>query len=156
MADATTALQRLARAEKALAEAAGAPKEPTYRELAKWQPELGEFRAAWESLNDDLNTPEALGHVFSALKRLKNAKLTQEEARREWLALRFILEAFGLQLPDLDASEDIPADIRELADKRLAARQAKDWAASDALRDRLAACGWLVKDSKEGYVLTRK
>lgn len=156
MADATAALQRLARAEKALAEAAGSPEEPTYRELVKMQPELGEFQAAWESLNDDLNTPEALGHVFSALKRLKNAELTPENARRQWLALRFILEAFGLLLPNPDASEDIPDDIRALADERQAARQAKDWAASDALRDRLAELGWLVKDSKEGYVLTRK
>lgn len=156
MSDATTALERLARAEKALAEAAGSPKEPTYRELAKMQPELGEFEAAWASLNDDLNTPEALGHVFSALKRLKNAELTQEEARRQWLALRFVLEAFGLQLPDPDANEDIPDDIRALADERQAARQARDWAASDALRDRLAELGWLVKDGKDGYALTKK
>lgn len=155
MADATSALERLARAEKALAQSAGSPNVPSYRELVKMQPDLGEFQAAWDSLNDDLNTPEALGHMFSALKRLKNADLSREDARREWLAFRFLLEAFGLELPDLDASADIPADIRALADERQAARAAKDWAASDALRDRLAEQGWLVKDTKEGYALSK-
>lgn len=156
MADATSALERLARAEKALAQAAGSPNVPGYQELVKMRPDLGEFQAAWDSLNDDLNTPEALGHVFSALKRLKNADLPQESARRQWLAFRFLLEAFGLELPDLDASADIPDDIRSLADERQAARAAKDWAASDALRERLAEQGWLVKDTKDGYDLSKK
>ena len=37
-----------------------------------------------------------------------------------------------------------------------AARQAKDWALSDKLRDEIAAQGWLVKDSKEGQTCTKK
>ena len=155
MADATSALERLARAEKALAAAAGSPKAPSYRELVKMQPELGEFQAAWDSLNDDLNTPEALGHVFSAIKRLKPAEMGKEDAMKQWLAFRFILEAFGIILPDLDAQIEIPDDVRDIAERRWQARQAKDWAASDALRDELAALGWTAKDGKDGYHLTK-
>ncbi len=155
MADATAALERLARAEKTLAAAAGNPKTPSYRELVKMQPALGEFQAAWDSLNDDLNTPEALGHVFSALKRIKPAEMNKEEAQKQWLAFRFILEAFGIILPDLDAQIEIPENIQTIAERRWQARQNKDWAASDTLRDELAALGWAVKDGKDGYQLTK-
>ena len=51
---------------------------------------------------------------------------------------------------------EIPADIQAILDQRAAARQAKNWAESDRLRDELAAKGWLVKDSKDGQSCTRK
>ena len=50
---------------------------------------------------------------------------------------------------------EIPAAVRAIAEERLAARAAKDWAKSDALRAKLAELGYAVKDSKEGYTLTK-
>ncbi len=154
MKDATSALNKLARFDKALAKASGA-KEPTYRELVKKQPAPGAFAAAWESLNDDLNCPEALGHVFSAMKGIKPAELSAEEATATWLGFRLIMEALGLQLPDPDADVEVPADIAAIAEERWAARQAKDWGKADELRARLASLGWEMKDGKEGYKLNR-
>ena len=52
-------------------------------------------------------------------------------------------------------SDSIPAAVRAIAEERLAARAAKDWAKSDALRAKLAELGYAVKDSKEGYTLTK-
>ena len=49
---------------------------------------------------------------------------------------------------------DVPAEIQALADERAAAREAKDWARSDELRDALAAAGWLVRDAAGGSTLT--
>jgi cysteinyl-tRNA synthetase len=46
-----------------------------------------------------------------------------------------------------------PPEVQELLHQRAAARAAKDWAASDALRLRIAALGWVVKDTKEGQVI---
>jgi hypothetical protein len=46
-----------------------------------------------------------------------------------------------------------PPEVLELLHQRAAARAAKDWAASDALRLRIAALGWVVKDTKEGQVI---
>ncbi len=51
--------------------------------------------------------------------------------------------------------EDIPADIRDLADRRASARRARDWATADALRDELLAAGWKVVDSGTLYDLER-
>jgi hypothetical protein len=49
-----------------------------------------------------------------------------------------------------------PPDVTALAERRAAARAAKDFAASDALRDEIAAAGWLVKDTADGWSLTEK
>ncbi len=52
--------------------------------------------------------------------------------------------------------EDQPSDeARALADKRQHARAEKDWVKSDRLRDEIAALGWTVQDSKEGYKLVK-
>jgi hypothetical protein len=51
---------------------------------------------------------------------------------------------------------EAPPDVQALAERRAAARAAKDWAASDALRDELAAAGWMVKDTADGWTLAPK
>lgn len=46
-----------------------------------------------------------------------------------------------------------PPQVRQLADERASARAAKDFAASDALREQIAAAGWVVRDGPQGYTL---
>ena len=154
MKDATSALNKLGRFDKELAKASAA-KEPTYRDLVKKAPALGIFQPAWDSLEDDLNSPEALGHVFSAIKGVKPAEMDAADATNMWKAFRFIMEALGLQLPDPDADIEVPEEIKAIADERWAARLAKDWATADALRGKLADLGWAMKDGKDGYKLTK-
>ena len=153
--DAASALNKLGRFDKELARACPGTKEPGYRDLIKNRPELGIFAPAWASLEDDLNTPEALGHVFSAIKTVKPAGLSPAEAEATRRAFRFITEPLGLELPDPDAQIEVPDDIRAIADERWAARQAKDWAKADELRAKLADLGWAMKDGKTEYRLTK-
>jgi hypothetical protein len=54
----------------------------------------------------------------------------------------------------VSAHSDAPADVVALADRRAQARADKDFAESDRLRDDLAAAGWLVRDTADGYALT--
>ena len=49
----------------------------------------------------------------------------------------------------------MPQNVIELANKRLAARKAKDWAQSDKLRDEIAALGYKIADSKDGYTVEK-
>jgi len=52
--------------------------------------------------------------------------------------------------------DDEPSDqVIALAEKRLAVRAEKKWAESDKLRDEIAALGWMIQDSKDGYELVR-
>lgn len=49
-----------------------------------------------------------------------------------------------------EAAPSVPAEVLALAADRQAARQRRDWAAADALRDRILALGWQVRDTAEG------
>lgn len=132
------------------------------RQLASKVPEgtmlssadFGPFQGAWDALNDDLNTPGALGGLFTGLRDA--LKLDGAEAAGALAGMNRLLRALGLVLPETGdlGSQEIPRDVQMLADRRWAARLARDWAASDAMRDELASLGWVVKDGKDGFTLT--
>jgi cysteinyl-tRNA synthetase len=160
--DARLALQRLAKAERQLAAAAGRDAPPSYESLVQKAaangPVPGPFAEAWRSLLDDLNVPEALGHVFSTLRESGRRTMGSGEALPVWHGLHLVLAALGLVLPAVEeeTAEEAPEGIRILAQKRWEAKQAKDWAAADALRGELDALGWVVKDAKDGFELAKK
>ena len=139
------ALAKMARAVAALAERAG-------EGHALTEVGFGPFEAAWEALNDDLNTPAALGGIFTGLREA--AALEGRAAAEALAGFNRIARALGLQLPAAGEEAAVPDDVRALAEERWQARTVRDWARSDAMRDQLAELGWAVKDSKEGYELT--
>lgn len=94
------------------------------------------------AINDDLNMPVALAVCQKLLKEPKSKDVYQ-------LMTKFN-EILGL---NFDENEEIPEEIKVLAEKRWQARLNKDWAQSDALRDELNSKGYAVKDSKDGYQL---
>lgn len=156
MKDAASALRKLGRVDAALARRAGDQTAPSYHDLVKNPPQLKNFTPAWQSLMDDLNTPEALGHVFSALHALALDSISREEARGTRRALRFITEALGLVLPsDEEEQPEAPAEVCSIAELRWQARQAKNWAEADALRSRLTELGWGMKDGRDTYQLIK-
>ena len=122
----------------------------------------GEFAETWRLLNDDLNTPAALGAAFSAFKKISDLdfseKIPLERWRIEFLAaVRFFEKALGIELNLETVDErkkppepDIPPSIHFKAEERRAAKQAKDWAGADALRKEIATAGWNLKDNKDG------
>ncbi|MGC9974950.1 MAG: DALR domain-containing protein, partial [Gaiellaceae bacterium] len=109
-----------------------------------WDPVV-EARRFEEALENDFNTPEALAILH--------------KARSAW-DQDFIRERLGFfGLDSLAAvEEEVPANIAELADRRLAARAERNFAESDRLRDEIAAAGWEVRDisAEPGYQLVKK
>jgi cysteinyl-tRNA synthetase len=107
------------------------------------------------ALDDDLNISAALAELFEQI-RATNRAIDQKELGpaqaaallREWETMNQVL-----QLQDEDAQ--IAPEVQALLDARVAARRAKNWSESDALRDKIAGLGWMVKDTKEGQKLTR-
>ncbi|MEM9481196.1 MAG: cysteine--tRNA ligase [Verrucomicrobiota bacterium] len=163
LAEARGNLQRLANIADALADRAGKPGLASYDELKKRAlkgkgVEFGPFAGAWAALNEDLNSPKALGEMFSTLKPLEKAdadgSLSKEDAAVALDGLAAIVAAFGWLLPDPEPAEseiEVPTDIAELAEQRWQAKQTKDWPEADRLRDALTEKGWQVKDGKDGY-----
>jgi cysteinyl-tRNA synthetase len=104
------------------------------------------FAPVIAALQDDLNTPAALGALFSIVNR-KEGQPDAASFDRAMFALGFDLAAAAPKKPDA------PAEVTALAEKRWAAKQAKDFATADALRKDLAAAGWSMLDRKDGYSL---
>ncbi|MFD2256073.1 cysteine--tRNA ligase [Luteolibacter algae] len=116
--------------------------------------DFGPFQTAWDSLNNDLNTPGALGGIFTGLREA--TKLTGKDAAAALAGLNRILKALGITLPEISQeTTEVPADIKTLAENRWAARSNKDWATSDKLRDELTSKGWAMKDGKDSYELAK-
>ena len=111
------------------------------------------FAPAWAALNDDLNTSGALGGIFVGLRAA--AGLEGTELVGALAALDQVLTSLGLALPDEPTAAEVPEEIRGFAEERWAARCARDWGRADAMRTELLEKGWLVKDGKESYELTR-
>jgi cysteinyl-tRNA synthetase len=104
------------------------------------------FAPVLTALQDDLNTPAALGALFTIINR--------KVGEPDLASFDRAMFALGLDLTVAAAPKaDVPAEITALAEKRWAAKAAKDFAAADALRKELAAAGWSMLDSKTDYKL---
>ncbi len=109
-----------------------------------------------EALDDDLNISAALGFLFETIRETNRAvdrnELDAASAKawlNWWKRINSVL--------DLERETDeLPAAVAQLADERERARLAKKWKTSDGLRDRIAALGWEVRDTKDGQKLTRR
>ncbi|MBE0489900.1 MAG: cysteine--tRNA ligase, partial [Halomonas sp.] len=120
----------------------------------------GRFEARFTAaMDDDFNTPEALSVLFDLARELNRArKESPEQSPALALELRRLGGILGLLQQDpatfLQAgASDLPLteeEIQAKIDARAAAKQAKDFAAADAIRDELAVLGIILKDSREG------
>ncbi len=108
-----------------------------------------------EALRDDFNTAAALGHLWQWV-RGANAMLDAGTFTADDTQLRTMLDVLGLRdLLDADTVEGPDAAALELLAARQVAREARDWARADELRDALAAAGWTVRDGAGGAELVR-
>jgi cysteinyl-tRNA synthetase len=147
LAAATAAIERLDTFESTLdGYAEDRPDAPDVDEL------LAAARARFEAgLDDDLNVSAALAALFDLVRevnrRIAERSLSTADAARVLALLRDLDRVLAI-LPDEAA--DLPAGAEELLAAREAARAGRDWAASDRLRDELAALGVAVEDTRDG------
>ena len=106
-------------------------------------------KAFLDAVSDDLNIPLGLGELWTLLKNPPSRDIYDAAMRADKVL------ALSLDKCDEKKDDDVPADIRDIAERRFAARKAKNWAESDALRAELAEKGWSVADSKDGYSLKK-
>ena len=112
------------------------------------------------SMDDDLNTADAITAIFE-LVRAANTACTQAGVPSALLlsAADVIVElsnVLGIAAEaDMDKSSGIPSEVQDLVDQRVEAKNARDFALSDQLRDRVTALGYLIKDTAQGPQVTK-
>jgi cysteinyl-tRNA synthetase len=150
--DARTVVERLANALRALDRATagrGDGNDPELRQA------LVEARAEFfDALDDDFNTPAAFAALFDLVRAANRAIGGDQagagqlrEARRELLEL---LDVLGLASVDPGPPAAVPAEVMALLERREAARAARDFAAADAVRDRVRELGFEITDTPDG------
>jgi cysteinyl-tRNA synthetase len=112
----------------------------------------------YEAMNDDFNSPVLIAELFEAVRIVNLVRAGQEKASPEELdSLRNILETFVLDILGLQP-EDSSGDQNQLVSGlmesilgiRQTARQNKDFATSDRIREDLARLNIRIKDEKDG------
>jgi cysteinyl-tRNA synthetase len=111
-----------------------------FREVFRGESQpAGEWEAFAAALEDDFNTPEALAVLHGW---------------RDHDLLRRALDIFGLA--SLAQDVDAPREVVELAERRRAARAARDFDEADRLRAEIEAAGWEARDVADGFQLVPK
>ncbi len=124
----------------------------------------GRFTAA---MDDDFNTPGAIAVLNELRAEINRVRAQGDDPRAAGLAatLKRLAGLLGLLRQDPDAwfkgdaavTEGVDCDrIEQLIGERAAARQRKDWAASDRLRAELDALGVVLEDGPQGTIWRRK
>ncbi len=98
-----------------------------------------------ENINDDLNMPKAIATVQKMLR--------EERSKDVYMAFLKFNQVLGL---DLDEKDDIPSEVKEKCQARWQAKKAKNFALADQLRAEISEFGYDVKDTREGYQITKK
>ena len=111
-----------------------------------------------EAMEDDLNTPIVISHLFDACKTVNlvaDGKATLDAAQLDELRKVFVEygeEVMGLRLQETDDSnvKAFSGAVDLLLNLRMEAKKNKDWATSDKIRNELTALGFTIKDTKDG------
>jgi len=107
------------------------------------------------ALDDDLNISAALAELFKQIRTSNQLMDANELKPAQAAALLRWWDNINQVLQIQPDEETIPSEAQELLQQRAAARTAKDWAQSDALRQKIAELGWTVKDTKDGQKMTK-
>ncbi|MDD4631167.1 MAG: cysteine--tRNA ligase [Proteiniphilum sp.] len=112
----------------------------------------------YAAMNDDFNSPMLIAHLFEGV-RIINSALDKKETLTaadlgtlKKIMHTFIFEVLGLvdETRQTAGSEVIEGLMRLIIDIRQSARNNRDWATSDKIRDALKEAGITLKDTKEG------
>ncbi len=118
----------------------------------------------YEAMDDDLNTPIVIAHLFEACRLINQvndgkATATADDIKElKELFDIFLIDILGIRTDILgngassgEALKPFEDAVGLLLDIRAKAKASKDWATSDLIRNRLGEIGFDIKDTKDGY-----
>ena len=107
-----------------------------------------------EAMNDDLNTPIVIAHLFDATRHINSENLLKKKTLLELKRIfhLYLFDILGLKeehTSDAAREEAFGHVVDMLLQERLKAKANKDWATSDRIRNELTSLGFEIKDGKE-------
>lgn len=120
-------------------------------------------QACFAAMNDDLNSPIAIAKLFDAVRVVNSVKEGHAQINPAELKLLqelfevFVFDILGLQAENANQNDQLLDGLMEtIIQLRQEARQRKDYATSDLIRDKLTALQIVLKDGKEGTSWDKK
>lgn len=117
------------------------------------------YNAFSSALADDLNISMALAALFELVREINalcdEQKISPNEAQAVLGLLKQFNEVLGLLSFEEPAAE-VPQELEEALAKRIEARQKKDWALADHLRDFITSRGYVIEDTPQGARLKKQ
>lgn len=117
-------------------------------------------KKCYDALNDDLNSPIVISHLFDAARAINSVKDGKETISAEDLKElqevfhTFLFDVLGMKDEAASAGGNSYETFGKAVDLLLTIRQQakanKDWATSDKIRNELTAMGFEIKDTKDG------
>jgi len=108
-----------------------------------------------ESMDDDLNVPEALGIVFSLISEFENTNITAISSKEAEEILRFLADVKRvLDFFDMDIDE-VPQEVLRMLEERENLRENREFSKADEIRNRLTEMGYEVIDTKIGSIVVK-
>ena len=113
-----------------------------------------------DALNDDLNTPEAIGVFFSFIsemnKKIAENSINESDKEKSLVFLKLFNSIFAILDSNNLQDHKIPKEIQTLLISRQEARENHDWKLSDSIRDKIESLGWHVEDTSSGQKPSKK
>jgi len=106
-----------------------------------------------EAMDDDLNTADAISHIFTLVRevnsRINNDGSYSKEYIEKTVALiNELTDVLGISAKSEE--DDLSAEVEALIEKRQEARKNKDFKLADEIRDRLTEMGIVLEDTRQG------
>ncbi|GET27370.1 cysteine--tRNA ligase [Prolixibacter sp. NT017] len=115
----------------------------------------------YEAMNDDLNSPVLIAHLFDGVKMINSINDGKEKiSAKDLTVLQQLYREFAFDILGLQSEEQAAAGGGEetmthvvdlLLNLRIEAKKNKDWATADKIRNELSALGFEIKDTKDGF-----
>lgn len=105
-----------------------------------------------EAMDDDLNTADAFASIYDLVRETNTIIATEALLPHDVLSatLELLLELLDVLGLVVEEEDEIPASITEMVEQRTAAKDARDFALADSLRDKIQAEGYAVEDTPQG------